>query len=114
MVCPAVRLHQLYSLNLYNGLDIIFENLEMVDKDNLAEVINTKNYDRIEIVDKLFVINTINRTMTIVGNKINDTTYIINKAGNGDIMILNYNCEKEHIISGIEYLYHICTRINKV
>ena len=108
---PAVKMHQMYSLNLYNGLDIIFENLEMVDKDNLAEVINTKNYDRIEIVDKSFVINTINRTMTIVGNKINDTTYLINKAGNGDIIMINYNCEKQNIISGIEYLYHICTSL---
>ena len=96
MVLPAVKLHQLYSLNFYDGLDVIFEDLEMVNMNNLAEVIKTKKYDRIEIVDKLFRINTIDRTIIIIGNKINDTTYIINKAGKGDILILSYNCEKQN------------------
>ena len=107
MVFPAVKLHQLYSLNLYDGLDVIFEDLEMVDMNNLAEVINTKNYDKIDIVPGLFMINTVNKSMMIVGHKINDKTYMINNARGGDIMLLNYKCDNQNIITGIEYLYHM-------
>lgn len=107
MSYPAIKLNQLYSLNIYNGLDVIFEDLEMVDIDNLSNVIKKKNFDRIEIAKKLFMINTIDKSIMLVGHKINDKTYIINKQGNGDIMIINYNCETKNIITGIEYLYHM-------
>ena len=89
MVLPAVRLHQLYSLNLYDGLDVIFEDLDMVDIDNLRDtVVNKKNFDRIEIARKLFIINTVDKSIMIVGHKINDKTYLINKDGNGNIILL--------------------------
>ena len=78
MVFPAVKLHQLYSLNLYDGMDIIFENLEMVNINNLEEVIKTENYDMIKVVNRIFTINTSNKSVTIYGHKINNKTYIIN------------------------------------
>ena len=35
MVFPTVKLHHLYSLNLYEDLDIIFEDLSMINMDNI-------------------------------------------------------------------------------
>lgn len=107
MVYPAVKLNQLYSLNFYEGFDVIFENLDMMNMANLLKAIKTKNYDRIEIVEKTFVINTVDKSITIIGNKINDNTYMINKAGSGDIMCVHYKCENQSIITGIEYLYNM-------
>ena len=107
MVFPAVKLHQLYSLNLYDGMDIIFENLEMVNINNLEEVIKTENYDIIKVVNRIFTINTRDRTITISGHKINNKTYIINMAGKGDLMLLHYSCKNEDIITGIKYLYYM-------
>jgi hypothetical protein len=107
MYYPHVKLHQLYSLKVCDDIDVIFEELEMIDIDKLDEAIKTKNYDRIDIVPNIFSINTVESTMTIVGHKINDSIYIVNKAGKGDIMIINYNCKKQNIITGIEYLYHM-------
>jgi hypothetical protein len=107
MVFPAVKLHHLYSLNLYDELDVIFEDLEMVDMNNLAEVINTKNYDKIDIVPGLFMINTVNKSMMIIGHKINNRTYMINKDRGGDITLLTYKCDTQNIVTGVEYLYHM-------
>lgn len=107
MIYPEVKLHQLYSLNFYDGLDVIFEDLEMVDMDNIRENIENKTYDRIEVAGKLFIINTVDKSIMIVGHNINNKTYMINKAGNGDIIILHYKCETQNIIKGIEYLYHM-------
>lgn len=107
MYYPAIKLHQLYSLNVCEGIDVIFEELGMVDIKNLEQAIETKSYDRVEVVPMTFSINTVEGTMTIVGHKINDRTYIINKARKGDIQIVNYNCEKQKVITGIEYLYHM-------
>jgi hypothetical protein len=70
MVFPAVKLHQLYSLNLYDELDIIFEDLEMINMDRLKEVAKTKQLGYIQIVDTSLTINTHTKSMTIVGNKI--------------------------------------------
>ena len=107
MVFPAVKLHQLYSLNFYDGMDIIFENLEMVNINNLEEVIKTDNYDIIKVVNRIFTINTSNKSVTIYGHKINSKTYIINVAGKGDLMLLHYSCKNEDIITGIKYLYYM-------
>ncbi len=107
MYYPAINLHHLYSLNVCEGIDVIFESLEMVNMNNLAEAIKSNNFDNVVVVPKILSINTKERTMTIMGHKINDKTYIINKAGNGDIYFLNYNCEKQIVVTGIEYLYHM-------
>ena len=107
MVFPAVKLQQLYSLNFYDGMDIIFENLEMVNINNLEEVIKTDNYDIIKVVNRIFTINTSNKSVTIYGHKINSKTYIINMAGKGDLMLLHYSCKNEDIITGIKYLYNM-------
>lgn len=108
MAFPAVKVHHLYSLNLYDGMDIIFENLGMVDMNNLEEAIKTENYDMIKVVNRIFTINTSDKSITIYGHKINSKTYIINMAGKGDLMLLHYSCKNEDIITGIKHLYYIC------
>ena len=107
MVFPAVRLHQLYSLNLYDGLDIIFEDLDMIDINKLKEIIDTKQLGYIQIVDKRLILNTNTESITIVGHKINESTYIVKRDGPGDIFILSYKCSDKNILTGIEYLYHM-------
>jgi hypothetical protein len=105
MYYPKINLHQLYSLNVCNDIDIIFESLEMLV--SLEELIKTKKFDNIVIVPNILTINTTDCVITLIGYKINDTTYIVNKEGNGDTIKIKYTCSKENIITGIEYLYHI-------
>jgi hypothetical protein len=107
MVYPAIKLHQLYSLNLYDGLDIIFEDLSMLNIKTLEDVMKTKQIGNINFVDRILSINTREKTIQIVGNKINESTYIINKQGRGDIILLNYKCSDEKVFTAIEYLYHM-------
>ncbi len=113
MVYPAIKLHKLYSLNLYEGLDIIFEDLAMINYTALEEVVKTKSLGNIQVVDKILSINTQNKTITIVGNKINDSTYIVNKQGRGDITLLIYKFPDENILTAIEYLYHMYNSLVK-
>jgi tryptophan synthase alpha subunit len=107
MVYPAIKLHQLYSLNLYEGLDIIFEDLSMLNTEELERVIKTKELGHISIVNFILSVNTNDKTIKLIGNKINDSTYIINRNGGGDIILLSYKCEDNNILTAIEYLYHM-------
>ncbi len=106
-VYPRVNLHQLYSLNIYDGLDIIFEDLNMINLADLGTIVHTRAYDSIDIIPKVLSINTVEKTIRIIGNKINESTFIVNKKGQGDIFILSYTCAKETVITAIDYLYHI-------
>ena len=113
MVFPAVRLHQLYSLTLYDGLDIIFEDLDMINMDVLKEVVTTKILGNIHIVNKSLRINTLDNVITIIGHKINDSTYMVKRDGTGDIMLLTYKCSNTTVLTAIEYLYHMYISVNK-
>ena len=106
-VFPRINLHQLYSLNIYDGLDVIFENLDMIHLADLGKIVQTCAYDYIVVIPNVLSINTVLKTIVIVGNKVNDSTYIVNKKGSGDMHIIDYNCPKEKVITAIEYLYHI-------
>jgi hypothetical protein len=107
MVFPAIRLHQLYSLNLHDGLDIIFEDLSMLDMKVLEDVVNTKRLGNIQIVDKILSINTNTKTVTIFGYQINDSTYIVKRNGSADITMITYKCSDKDVLTAIEYLYHM-------
>jgi hypothetical protein len=107
MVFPAVKLHQLYSVNFYDELDIIFEDLDMVNMDRLKDIVRTKKLGHIQIVDRSLTINTNTNSMTITGHKINDSTFIVKRDGTGDIFILTYKCPESNILTGLEYLYHM-------
>ena len=107
MVYPAIKLNQLYSLNLYDGLNIIFEDLAMLDIEVLEEVVKTKELGNIKIISNCLIINTAEKTMTIVGHKLNMSTYIIGNNKMGDIHIMKYKCSDKDILTAMEYLYHM-------
>jgi hypothetical protein len=107
MAFPSIKLHQLYSVNFYDGLDIIFEDLSMLDLGSLKEVVTTKKLGEVSLVKNLVSINTDAKIIRVVGNKINNSTYIVNREGNGDIMLILYKCSDKDILTAIEYLYHM-------
>jgi hypothetical protein len=107
MVFPAIRMHQLYSLNLYDGLDIIFEDLNVLNMEALEKVVRTKQLGNISIVDKILNINTDSKTITICGHQINSSTYIITQYRSSDITLIQYKCSDSNILTAIEYLYHM-------
>lgn len=108
MVWPAIRLHQFYSINFYDGLDIIFEDLSMINLDAIKEIVTEKLSGNITIVDRALKINTEDKSMLIVGHKINKTTYMVKKDTSGDLLWQKYKCSDEDIITAIEYLYDMC------
>jgi hypothetical protein len=107
MIFPAVRLHHLYSLHLYDGLDIIFEDLSMIDINVLETTIKERNVNRIEIVPHTLSIDIKEKAIIIHGNRVNSKTYMINKDRIGDIYMISYDCSNSCIYTGLEYLYHM-------
>jgi len=110
MAFPAIRLHQLYSIDFYEQIRILFENLKMVNATALEKIIKEKP-NNIVVVPNLFQIDLMHNVIILVGHKINDTTYMINHAGGGDTIRISYTCSNETIWKGIEYLYHMHTNL---
>lgn len=109
MSYPAVKLHHLYSLNLYEGLDIIFEDLEMLDYNVLKKTVETKILGDIHLVPNTLIIN--EQNITVVGHKINDSTYFISHTG-GDVRTFSYT--GKDMLTAIQYLYQMYNnRTNK-
>ena len=111
MTFPAVKLHHLYSLDFYQNMRILFEDLKIIDIISLENVIKEKTSGTstpigVTVSDN-FIIDLNNKMIIIKGYKINDTTYMINRKGNGDTMLLRYTCSDKIIWQGIEYLYHM-------
>jgi hypothetical protein len=104
---PAIKVVQFYALTFYDSLTIAFESLEAISLDDLGTVVKTKSYDNVDLIPNIVTINTIEQTITLVGSKINDTTYIIQKNGLGDKFVLSYDFSRDTVITGIEYLYHM-------
>ena len=107
MVCPAVKLHQLYSINFFKDLDIIFEDLRLLDIDVLQHVATSKKLGNVQLVDKWLSINTTEKTIFIQGCNLNNSFYLVNKEGNGVATTIHYTCSDHDILTGIEYLYHM-------
>ena len=85
---PAVKPCNLYSLHLYDGLDIIFD-LQL---------------HNIFTIDEKYI--------KIVGYKLSGSTYIVNE--NGYNINIEYTCLKEVITTGMEYLQQIYKNTLKV
>jgi len=107
MVFPAIRLHQLYSLNLNDGLEIIFEDLSMIDMNALKSAIDNKMFDKLELVPRTLSFNMSDKTLTVFGHRIRKGKYMVNMERNGDIHMITYDVSNENIIRGLEYLYHM-------
>jgi hypothetical protein len=109
MSYPAVKLHHLYSLNLYEGLDIIFEDLEMLDYNVLKKTVETKLLGDIHLIPNILIIN--EESISFVGHKINDSTYFVSHTG-GDVRTFSYT--GKDILTAIQYLYQMYNnRTNK-
>lgn len=104
---PFIKVHNLHSLNLYEGLDIIFEDITMLDFKVLKEVTETNKLVDIHLVPGILIINTIEEYISIVGYKLNESTYIVNCNGKGSLINISYKCSEKDIIKGIGYLYEI-------
>lgn len=104
---PKINYVQFYSMSLDEHLTLAFESLDLIPLQALGQIVHTKSYDQIELIPKLVHINTIDNTIVIIGSQINDSTYIIQKNGDGEQHYFSYNCSKETIITAIEYLYHM-------
>ena len=114
MSYPGVNLHRLYSLNLYEDLDIIFEDLRMLDY-SVLQKIRTNRLSitgDIHLIPNILKINTEEKTIRIIGHKINKSTYIVNSDGNGTITNITYPFENEYIYTALEYIYQIYTNIH--
>jgi hypothetical protein len=107
MVFPAIRLHQLYSFNLCENIDIIFEDLSQINIEELKQCIISKKYENISVVKDIFNIDTNSKTITLIGNKINDKTYIVKINKDGELIKINYTCSNDYVKTCIEYLYHM-------
>ncbi len=108
---PAVKLHEFYSINFYDGLDIIIEDFKMIDVAAITTALKEKKYDEIVIVPGALTINTKTNTISLLGHDINDRTYIVNKNHSGHLAIINYNCPIQQIVTGLEYVYHMYNNI---
>lgn len=114
MAFPAIKLHHLYSVDFYPQLSILFENLDMIDIPSVKNAIKTKSFPSeagkltgITIVPGILQIDLDIKMIILTGYNINDTTYMVNRAGKGDTIFLSYTCSDEIIWQGVEYLYHM-------
>ena len=106
MVYPAVKLHQLYALNISSEIDIVFEELSQINLNDLKYIVLNKLYDNIQIIPGQLVIDTKNNEITFIGHKLNNNTYILGVDKSGTEYKLKYS-SNEDMITGIEYLYHM-------
>lgn len=104
---PAIKVIQFYAMTFYDTLNIAFESLEMVSLQDLDTVIKTKSYDKVDLIPNIITINTLEKTITLIGSRLNDTTYIIQKNGLGDRFVIPYDFSHDTIVTGLEYFYHM-------
>ena len=97
----AIRQYNLSSLCL--DIEILFEDLSMLNSNVLT------NKQIIQIVPNILIINTIEKCITIVGHKINNSTYMVNREGRGDTFRLSYKHSDEYILNAIQKLYKAYT-----
>jgi len=72
----------------------------MIDIENLTEVGC--------IIKNKFCISTVEKTISITGHKLNDTTYIVTKEGVGSDIVIPYQCPEADIREAVAYLRVIC------
>jgi hypothetical protein len=106
---PAIKLNQLYSIQFYEALNIIFETLDMVDMDSLETAIKERP-STIVIVPYQFQIDLSLQQLVLCGHKLNETTYMCTNASGEkytNMLFIPYTCSNNVIWQGIEYLYHL-------
>ena len=97
----AIRQYNLSSLCL--DIEILFEDLSMLNSNVLT------NKQIIQIVPNILIINMVDKCITIVGHKINNSKYMVNREGRGDTFRLSYKHSDEYILNAIQKLYKAYT-----
>jgi len=77
----------------------------MLDYSVLKKIVETKVLGDIHLIPNTLIINTNEQNITVVGYKINKSTYFVNHAGNGNVITFNYS--DVDILTAIRYLYQI-------
>lgn len=112
MVNPAVKMHQLYSVQFYDGLDILFEDLDVINYEVLHKFVLANNPPGDKIyVTKWMYIDTSSKIINIQGCKLNESKYLINREGHGMNTTISYTCSDQDIRTGLYYLYHMYTNL---
>ena len=100
MSYPAVNSRMYHSLQLYDGLEIVFDLHSIV----------IKELDTImDLIPNMLLINTTEKYIKLTGYKINDSIFMVNK--HGDTINVSYICSNDTIMKGVEYLYQIYKNI---
>jgi hypothetical protein len=107
MVLPAFRLHQMYAVAFSKDIEVIFSDLDAVNQSELKAYLDSKQEGRVHIVNQALTLDLKDRTMTIVGHKIRDNTWIIGEDRCGDILIFKHSLSNEDIYVAIQYIYHM-------
>jgi hypothetical protein len=106
MSCPGVHLHQLYSVHLSDEIEVLFSNLQMVDKDALGEFLKT-NKKSVSIVPGKLSVNLVHKQITISGFALNEKRFMVCENPGSTSYILTYKTENKNVLTAIEYLYHM-------
>ncbi len=104
---PKIQTLHYIAVTFSEHLTLAFESLDVICLEALGQIVHTKAYDQIPLIPNQVYINTVDKVFTIVGSKINESTYIIQKNGGGEEVHISYDCSNECIITAIEYLYHM-------
>jgi len=107
MLVPCIKLQPYYSISFSEDICIVLEDLQMIDAIPLQSILLSKNFNLIPIVKNNFYINTTTKIISIVGYKINASTYFVTKDGLGSNYHISYDCSEHIINSGVECLYHL-------
>ena len=104
----AIRQYNVTSLYL-DDIEILFENLSMIDNNIIKNVITTKKLGIIQIIPNILIINTSDKSITIVGYKINKSKYMLTCEGRGDTLTMPYKHSDEYMLKAIQKLYEAYT-----
>ncbi len=102
----SIQLHQVYSIHFSDTINILLHNKNDVDLVSLETILESQP-DSFYIIDKKLKVNILDSSITLTGNKLNKTTWIVPEDSIGDHYIITNTLSKKDIFDTLEYLYHI-------
>jgi hypothetical protein len=108
MQFPCIKLYQLYSFCVEDSVRVIFEELDMVNIEEIHDAIQSKRNGVVSIADSLRL-DTSTKTIQLTGYQLNKNTWIVTKDKKGDGYSIQCTADKKDIQTALEYLYHMLT-----
>ena len=112
MSFPCIKLYQLYSFCLEESVKVIFEDIDMVNIEDIHDAIESKRDGLIRITDTGFSLDTRTNTIQLTGYRLNKTTWIVTKDKQGDGYCIQISATKKDIQTALEYLYHMISNLD--